>query len=65
MLAPIPTGATHKSNTYDIVSFWKTDVYAYGVESGLPFYSWFSWDAVTQKWQKESYINSSRFEKLN
>lgn len=58
----IPAGATHYSDSYGIIYFYCVREYARSKETGMPFYSWHSWNGCT--WQKESFVNDNRLKRL-
>lgn len=70
MTALIPPDATHVEDFYGIQTYWKIalgilaygKLMYYGVESGEPFYGWWSWTGT--KWQPETYVRSTHFKKL-
>lgn len=58
----IPPGATHFSETYDIISFYRIGISGYGVESGEPFCDWYSWNV--DEWEREVGVRTTNFKKI-
>lgn len=57
-----PPGATHYSNVYGIITWYKYAIYGYGIESHNPFWGWFWWNG--KKWEYDGGVNSDRFERI-
>lgn len=59
----IPSGTSHYSDSYDIIIFYKRDIYQPKTYNYEEHSCWFYWDG--NNWIKDISVNSIHFKKLN
>ena len=59
----IPKGATHFSDTYGIVDFFKFGDDYYSLDAGRVFRCWYYWDR--DKWVKDKTVSSRLFKRIS